>query len=139
MTQGKNKFQPLTSKSVCLIYELLFERGFVSFPLTHFSTDKVDSLVATIVNSYFGFELYPSVEEKAVAYLYFLIKDHAFTDGNKRTACLAFEVVCDLNSLDPIYDGFTLDELAVLIEKSNLEHHQLIKLVTSLLFPTIKL
>lgn len=52
-----------------------------------------------------------------MAYLYFMIKDHPFVDGNKRTACVAFEVFCDLNNLSPKYRGFELDELAVFIEK----------------------
>ncbi|GBF05908.1 death-on-curing family protein [Deinococcus aerius] len=34
----------------------------------------------------FGVELYPSLVEKAAAYLFFLARNHAFVDGNKRTA-----------------------------------------------------
>jgi prophage maintenance system killer protein len=33
-----------------------------------------------------GEDLYPSVEEKAFHLLYFVIKDHLFSDGNKRIA-----------------------------------------------------
>lgn len=37
----------------------------------------------------FETELYPSVNEKAAAYLFFLARNHPFVDGNKRTAYLA--------------------------------------------------
>ncbi len=84
--------------------------------------------------SYFGVEPYASPEEKVVAYLYFLINDHPFTDGNKRTASLSFLASCDLNSLSPRFKGFSLDELAVTLERLKGDHQHIIRLVTSLLF-----
>ena len=38
----------------------------------------------------FGQELYPSVEEKAAHLLYFVVKNHPFNDGNKRTGAFVF-------------------------------------------------
>ena len=35
-------------------------------------------------------ELYPSIEEKAANLLYFIVKNHSFTDGNKRIAAAIF-------------------------------------------------
>ena len=135
MTQGKKIFQLVTSKDVCLIYELLHNRNFVSFPLTEESKNKVDALVISINSNYFDREIYSSTEEKAVAYLYFLIKDHPFTDGNKRTASLVFEVICDLNRLKPNYSEFTLDVVAVFIEKIQESDHQaVIRMLVNLLF-----
>ena len=37
----------------------------------------------------FGAEFYPTLNEKAAAYLFFLARNHPFLDGNKRTAYLA--------------------------------------------------
>jgi prophage maintenance system killer protein len=96
----------------------------VSFPLTQEGMHKVDSLVANIVNIYFGQETYKTPEEKAVAYLYFLIKDHPFTDGNKRTASLAFSVICRINSIYPNHDEYPLDALSIFIEKITESDHQ---------------
>ena len=79
------------------MYELLLNRNLVSFPLTAETRNKVDSLVSNINSSYFDKEIYETTEEKAVAFLYFIIKDHPFIDGNKRTACLVFQVFCDIN------------------------------------------
>ena len=96
---------------------------------------KIEAIVANISNTYFGNEIYSTSEEKAVAFLYFLIKDHPFTDGNKRTASLIFEVVCDINNLTPNFKDFTLDQLAVFIEKIRDDEHQvIIKTIAELIF-----
>jgi DNA ligase (NAD+) len=127
MTLGKKKFQPVISvilNGVCQIYELLLSKNLISFPLTKEGKEEVEALVANINNSYFGREIYSSFEEKAVAYFYFIIKDHPFTDGNKRTGSLVFEVVCALNKLEPNYSKIKLDEIAVFIEKTQEQDHQ---------------
>src|SRR5579859_4487113 len=117
MTPERKTFQPVTSSDVCQVYGLLHKEGLVSFPLTEEAQHKVESLVASITGTYFGAQPYPTSEEKAVAYLYFIIKNHPFTDGNKRTASLVFSVVCKLNNLSPDYHDLGLDTLAVFIEK----------------------
>ena len=48
------------------------------------------SALGTIYQTFDGKELYPSVEEKAANLLYFVIKNHAFSDGNKRIAAALF-------------------------------------------------
>jgi prophage maintenance system killer protein len=96
---------------------------------------KTESLVATITTAYFGEEIYKTQQEKALAYLYFLIKDHPFVDGNKRTACLVFEVICEINNLETDYSVFKLDEIAIFIEKINEpNHHQVIALLSGVMF-----
>ena len=57
------------------------------------------ALVANINATYFGVGAYSSIEEKAVAYMYFIIKDHPFIDGNKRTAVVTFKAISDINNL----------------------------------------
>lgn len=61
------------------------------------------SIVATIYQSFGGVELYPSVQEKAANLLYLTVKDHAFTDGNKRIAAALFVYFLEKNgSLNPV-------------------------------------
>lgn len=135
MTKGKKTYRPVTSKNICQAYELLLARKLVSFPLTQEGEAKIEAIVANINNSYFGTEIYKTIEEKAVAYLYFLIKDHPFTDGNKRTASLVFEVVCDINDLIPNFHNFQLDQLAVFIEKIKDNNYQeIIRAIANILF-----
>ena len=134
MIAGKRTFRPVTSSDVCEIYELLHSNDLVSFPLTEEGRHKIESIVASITGSYFGVEPYPSIEEKVVAYLYFIIKDHAFTDGNKRTASLTFYVLCGLNGLAPD-QSLPLDSLAVFIEKvQEPDYRMVIKLIAKTLF-----
>ena len=49
-----------------------------------------NSSLETIYQTFDGKELYPSIEEKAANLLYFIVKNHSFTDGNKRIAAAIF-------------------------------------------------
>ncbi len=132
--QEKKKFQQLTSNEICQIYQLLLDSGRVSFLPTESATHKIESIVATITGTYFGKEIYETPEEKMVAYFYFIIKDHPFIDGNKRTAVSAFLTLLQLNNAK-LKDSFNLDEVAVLISKISMEDHQLsISILTKFLF-----
>ena len=58
-----------------------------------FGNEKDDSFkgsLATIYQTFGGAELYPSIEEKAANLLYFIVKNHSFSDGNKRIAAAIF-------------------------------------------------
>lgn len=67
--------------------------------------------------------------------MYFIIKNHPFTDGNKRTASLVFEIVCTVNRLNPQYGEDGLDGLAVFLESVREDdHQQVIREVAKALF-----
>lgn len=77
---------------------------------------------------------------RAANLLYFLIKDHPFTDGNKRIASLLFVHYLDkngfLNRADgkPLFDDNALVALALLIAQSNPNDRELmIRLILGLL------
>ena len=55
------------------------------------------SSVRSIYQSFDGEDLYPSVEEKAANLLYFVVKNHSFSDGNKRIAAFLFVWFLDRN------------------------------------------
>ena len=52
--------------------------------------DSFKSSIGQIYQTFGGEELYPSVEEKAAMLLYLVIKNHSFSDGNKRIAATLF-------------------------------------------------
>ena len=52
--------------------------------------ETVAGIIGNVMQSFAGKELYPTVEEKAVHLLYFIIKNHPFIDGNKRSAAFSF-------------------------------------------------
>ncbi len=57
------------------------------------------SSVATIYQTFGGGDLYPSIEEKAANLLYFIVKNHSFSDGNKRIAAFLFLYFLERNGL----------------------------------------
>jgi len=67
-----------------------------------FGNEKDKSFVSSIYSIYQSFDgkdLYPSLEEKAAHLLYFVVKDHCFTDGNKRIAAFLFVWFMEKNKL----------------------------------------
>lgn len=75
---------------------------------TLFGNEKDDSFkssIATIYQSFDGKELYPSIEEKAANLLYFIVKNHSFSDGNKRIAAFLFVWFLEKNELLYRNDG----------------------------------
>lgn len=73
-----------------------------------FGNEKDESFrssIATIYQSFDGKELYPSVEEKAANFLYFVVKNHSFSDGNKRIAAFLFVWFLEKNNILYREDG----------------------------------
>ncbi len=52
--------------------------------------DSISGIVGNVMQSFGGEDLYPAIEEKAAHLLYFIIKNHPFVDGNKRSGAYAF-------------------------------------------------
>lgn len=58
-----------------------------------FGNEKDNSFEGTlksVVQTFDGIYLYPGIEEKAAHLLYFIIKNHSFSDGNKRIGAFLF-------------------------------------------------
>lgn len=65
-----------------------------------FANEKDDSFkssIGQIYQTFGGVDLYPSVEEKAAMLLYLVVKNHSFSDGNKRIAAMLFLWFMDNN------------------------------------------
>lgn len=122
------------SLKLCRIYESLLERGEVSFPLQQSHIDAIDSVVKTVNAPYFEQDRFPSKEDKAVAYLCFIIKDHPVTDGNKRLAVLWFDAYCKIENLKVKHPAMGYDALALTIEKATEEMDSLHATVKELIF-----
>lgn len=65
--------------------------------------ESFKSSLETIYQTFDGKELYPSIEEKSANLLYFIVKNHSFTDGNKRIAAAIF--VWFLQRYDFLYNA----------------------------------
>ncbi|MDX1901761.1 MAG: virulence protein RhuM/Fic/DOC family protein [Gammaproteobacteria bacterium] len=54
------------------------------------SRDSIAGIIGNVMQSFGDQELYPTIEIKAANLLYFMIKNHPFIDGNKRSGAYAF-------------------------------------------------
>ena len=84
----------------------------------------LESIIGNIYQSFGGQDIYKSVEEKGANFLYLIVKNHVFADGNKRIAATLF--IYFLNFYDILYkhgqqviDNNTLTALTLLIAESN--------------------
>lgn len=96
--------------------------------------DSFDSSINQIYQTFGGQECYPSLEEKAAMLLYFLVKNHSFTDGNKRIGAACFLYFLDKNGIlyqnnTQLIDNTTLFTLTILIAESKPEEKETMKQV----------
>ncbi|MDI9357480.1 MAG: virulence protein RhuM/Fic/DOC family protein [Phycisphaerales bacterium] len=82
---------------------------------------NLQGIFGNVFQSVFGKDAYPTVEEKAAHLLYFIVKNHPFNDGNKRSGAFSFiwllqKARCDFRKkISPE----TLTTLTILIAESN--------------------
>jgi prophage maintenance system killer protein len=96
--------------------------------------EQLQSILSNLDQTMFGEELYKSIEEKAANLLYMVIKDHPFSDGNKRIGSFLFLLYIQLNKLPLKIDNIGLTSLALLIAESQPKQKELIvRLVINLL------
>lgn len=96
--------------------------------------DSFESSVCQIYQTFGGADCYPSLEEKAAMLLYLIVKNHSFTDGNKRIGASCFLYFLERNNIlykntAPILDNATLAALTILIAESKPEEMETIKQV----------
>ena len=99
-----------------------------------FAIERNNGLEAIINNIYQTFDnndVYKSIEEKASNFLYMIVKNHVFIDGNKRIAATLF--IYFLNYYNVLYkddkqviDNNTLTALTLLIAESNPKEKEII-------------
>lgn len=82
------------------------------------------AILGTIYQSFDGKDLYPTIEEKASNFLYLIIKNHTFIDGNKRIGASLFIYFLEFYHLlytnnGQVIDNNTLVAITLLIAQSN--------------------
>ena len=110
------------SECVKIINTLRFKEESQLFAIER---DKgLESIIENIYQSFAGQDIYKSIEEKSANFLYLIVKNHVFTDGNKRIAATLF--IYFLNFYGILYknekqviDNNTLTALTLLIAESN--------------------
>ncbi len=99
----------------------------------------LESIIGNIYQSFDGQDIYKSIQEKGANFLYLIVKNHVFADGNKRIAATLFIYFLNFYGIlyineKQIIDNNTLAALTLLIAESNpKEKEVLIDLITNFL------
>lgn len=112
-----------------IIKELKFNNDSKLFALER--NKGLKAIIGAIYQSFDNKDVYKTVEEKAANFLYLIVKNHTFIDGNKRIGATLF--IYFLNSYNILYkngkqviDNNTLASLTILVAESNPKEKQII-------------
>ncbi len=112
----------------------LIARGEASSLFGNPRGDALEGILGNVEQTMFGEPLYRTREEKAANLLYFLVKDHPFTDGNKRIGSLLFLLYLRQEGLRHDLNPQALTALTLLIaESAPANKDLLVRLIVNLL------
>ncbi len=118
----------------------LMQRGEATDLFARERGDGLEALLGNLDQTVFGEPAYPSVEAKAAHLLYFVIKNHPFADGNKRSGAFLFVDFLHRNGRllgrdgEPVINDVGLAALALLVAESDpAQKDVLIRLVMHML------
>lgn len=91
----------------------------------------LQSIIGNIYQTFDGEDVYKSIEEKAANFLYMIVKNHVFIDGNKRIAATLFIYFLNFYAIlykdnKQVIDNNTLTSLTLLIAESNPKEKEVI-------------
>ena len=97
----------------------------------HEKDESFKGSIGNIYQSFGGEDVYPTLEEKAANLLYFVNKNHSFSDGNKRIAATIFLYFLDKNGI--LYNeddskriaDHTLVALTIMLAESRTEEKEM--------------
>ena len=113
--------EKVTTSLIKLREELMREKKATDLFGQERSAGSVAGIVGNVMQTFAGKELYATVEEKAAYLLYFMVKNHPFIDGNKRSGAFAFvwflkqAQILDVTKLTPS----ALTALTILVASSD--------------------
>ena len=117
----------------------LMARGEASDMFGRERGDAFAALLGNLEQTVFGEPAYPSIETKAAHLLYFVIKNHPFSDGNKRTGAFLFVDFLARNGRllrggEPVINDVGLAALALLVAESDAKNKDvMIRLIENML------
>ena len=91
----------------------------------------LESIIGNIYQTFGGEDVYKSIEEKGANFLYLVVKNHVFADGNKRIAATLFIYFLSFYGIlykngEQTIDNNTLVALTLLIAESNPKEKEII-------------
>ena len=118
----------------------LMQRGEATELFAQERSDGLSSILGNLEQTVFGEPAYPSIESKAAHLLYFLVKNHPFTDGNKRSGAFLFVDFLHRNNrllneqAQPVINDTGLAALTLLVaESAPKQKETMIRLIMNML------
>jgi death-on-curing protein len=112
----------LRKNDITLINRLTIEDVGGNFvpPFNFLHEESLDYLIEAVEAEMFGNPLYPDIHHKTGLYMYNIIANHIFQDGNKRTGLEAALLFLQLNGFDLIIDDETLTNFTLTVASVSL-------------------
>jgi len=128
------------TQALAQLKQTLMERGEATDLFAKPRGDGLDSLLGNLDQTVFGEPAYPTVQSKAAHLLYFVVKNHPFVDGNKRSGAFLFVDFLHRNNHlfnkqgQPIINDTGLAALTLLVaESAPVQRETLIRLIMTML------
>ena len=134
---------PSLAEAIAMLNELksqLIAKGEATELFARPRGDGLESILGTLEQTVFSEPAYPTIESKAAHLLYFMVKNHPFTDGNKRSGAFLFVDFLHRNQRllnaqgDMVINNTGLAALTLLVAESKPDQKEtLIKLIMTML------
>ncbi len=137
---GKLPSYEEASFALAQLKQTLLARGEATDFFAQLRGDGLTALLGNLDQTAFGEPAYPTVQSKAAHLLYFVVKNHPFTDGNKRSGAFLFvDFLHRNNHLFDVHGNTIINDtglaaLTLLVAESKPEHKEtLIRLIMNML------
>lgn len=125
-----------TRQAIATLKQELVSRGEATAIFGNEHGKELAGIIGAVQQTFDGQDLYPSFREKAAHLLYFVIKDHPFSDGNKRIGSFLFLYFLKINGVlaEHKFDNKALVALSLLTAASDPRQKDLmIRLIVNLI------
>lgn len=142
VSQTGGSLAPLevATQALASLKSKLMERGEATALFANPRHEGLAGIWGNLEQSVFGEPAYPSIESKAAHLLYFVVKNHPFSDGNKRSGAFLFVDFLNRNHHlfnaegEPIINDTGLAALTLLVAESDPKQKEvLIRLIMNML------
>ena len=130
----------VATQAIQELKQSLIARGEATELFAQLREDGLASILGNLDQSVFGEPAYPTIESKAAHLLYFMVKNHPFSDGNKRSGAFLFVDFLHRNGRllntqgEPVINDTGLAALTLLVAESDPKQKEtLIRLIMNML------
>ena len=114
----------LTKEQVLSIYGILIKKTGGSSGVLNESS--IDSALNNIWQTFYGLELYPTLAEKGARLGHSLVRNHSFSDGNKRIGILTMLTFLSVNGIEITWTDTEIVETGLALASGLMDYEALL-------------